>query len=93
MIDSLADTMAGSKRRKSHGYWIPFAWASRSLIDRGFGVTESVRQVLVQAGEEASRGNVASVRATYYTIKDSPWPAAVETNEGTTAEPDEGFEV
>ena len=75
MMDSIANAMGNSERRKSHGYWIPFAWAARALIEKGYGVTESVRQVLSHAGEDTSRRTIACVRTTYYSIKDNPWPA------------------
>jgi hypothetical protein len=96
-IDAIAESMGTIARRKSHGYWIPFAWATRALVERGYGVTESVRAVLVKADEEATASAVACVRVVYYTIRNQEWPEKLLALRGGTAHMEsstkEDFEV
>lgn len=77
----------GSSRRRTNKYWIPYAWAVRVLVDRGHGVTESVRTVLARAGKETTDSNVACLRVVYYNVRKLMWPPEYQHLRGRQATP------
>lgn len=62
-------------RRASHGQWVDAAWIARGLAEKGWTVSDAVRQVVstlkLHPPDKAFRG----IRACYYTIRNKPWPA------------------
>ncbi len=73
-LSGIADSLNKGPRRKSHGYWIPFAWATRALVEKGYGVTESARAVLKRADEKCTKQEINCVRVVYYKIRKLMWP-------------------
>jgi len=63
--------------RQKYGFWIPYAWAARVLVEKGYNITESARTILVRAGLEPSRINIDCVRVNFYKIRNKPWPASL----------------
>jgi len=64
------------KRRSPH-FWEPYSWAVRVLVERGYGVSESVRKILEKGGVELIPENRACLRVRYYAIKNRPWPKSL----------------
>lgn len=73
-LTGIAESLSSGPRRKTHGYWIPFAWATRAIVEKGYGVTEAVRAVLKRAGEDCTPKEIACVRVVYYKIRKQMWP-------------------
>ena len=73
-LDEIRAEAGEPTSRRGHGFWVPFGWATRALVEKGYGVTEAVRLVLHKAGERVDKESVACVRVTYYKVKKRPWP-------------------
>ena len=82
--------------RAGYGQRVKYAWIVRGLVEQGYGVSESVRQVVEKAGLTPLDKAERSLRASYYKIRDREWPAdrAEEAaNDGVPQEETEDFEV
>jgi hypothetical protein len=77
-IDKIASALGDAPRRRTHGYWLPLAWAIRALVERGYGVTESAKEVLRRAEVDATPENINCVRVVYYKVKKKMWPKNLE---------------
>lgn len=82
----MAASIGESKGRIPYGQWIPLAWLTRGLVEKGYGVTQAVAHVLENSGFNYSVGAYESVRSAYYKIKDHPWPAAFVQAEPETTD-------
>lgn len=86
-IKELTTLLGPPKERAEFGSLKPYAWLVRGLVEKGYGVTESVRVVLQQSDVGNSEKTFRSTRAAYYKIRDKTWPA-----ESAQPEVEEGFE-
>ena len=78
MLDSIAEELGDPRRKRVSGHWMPYAWAVRALVDRGYTPRLAAQEVLKRGGrEELNHGNVECVRVAYYTIRNKPWPAGM----------------
>ena len=73
----MTDEPTIGKRRSPH-FWEPYSWAVRVLVERGYGVSESVRKILEKGGVDLNRENMACLRVRYYAIKNRPWPKGMK---------------
>lgn len=59
-------------RRASHGQWVEAGWVVRGLVEKGWSVSDAVREVVstlkLTPPDKAFRG----IRACYYTIRNKP---------------------
>lgn len=76
----MTDEPTIGKRRSPH-FWEPYSWAVRVLVERGYGVSESVRKILEKGGVELTPENRACLRVRYYVIKNRPWPKGMKALE------------
>ena len=88
-IKELSKSLGTPRPRAAFGSLVPYAWLVRGLVEKGFGVSDSVHHVINNSGLTNNNQTFGSVRAAYYKIRESEWPvehAASETTE------EEGFE-
>lgn len=88
-VKELSKTLGTPRPRAAFGSLIPYAWLVRGLVEKGFGVSDSVHHVINNSGLADSKQTFGSVRAAYYKIREVEWPVE-HAAPGTTEE--EGFE-
>ena len=64
--------------RGGYGHWIAPAWAVRMLVDKGWGVTAAVQQVIDTMELEPRRKAFSGVRTQYYKLRGKPWPEGMK---------------
>ena len=96
-IKVIKEGMGPPEFRAAYGQHVKFAWIVRALVEQGYGVTQSVKQVVDKAGLTPPKKVERSLRASYYKIRDREWPAdmarAVANNGVPDSEEAEEFEV
>jgi hypothetical protein len=69
------------KDQKPRGFWLPYAWAVRVMVETMGGgriVAHCVRLVLRRAGLSVTKDNIEALRIRYIAIKNKPWPDGME---------------
>lgn len=74
-IREIKKDMGPPAYRAAYGQHVKYAWIVRGLVEQGYGVSESVRQVIERAGLAPFDRVFRSLRVAYYKIKDREWPA------------------
>ena len=64
-----------TKQARPNGFWLPYAWMVRLLVEEGYQTIVAVRKVLDDAGLPFS--DLASLRVVYHRIKKKEWPAGL----------------
>ena len=90
-IKELSEKLGPPKPRAAHGQWLPYAWLVRGLVEKGYGITESVRNVLENSGVKHSKTAFGSLRAAFYKVRDEEYPASF-SNEAVKETTEEVFE-
>ena len=75
VVKNLSAKLGPPKSRAAFGTWPTYAWVVRGLVERGYGVTAAVKQVLESTGHGNNEQAFGSLRAAYYHIKTAEWPA------------------
>lgn len=95
-IREIKKDMGPPEFRAAYGQHVKYAWIVRGLVEQGYGVSESVRQVVEKAGLTPPAKVERSLRASYYKIRLREWPADLATeaaNDGVPQEGPDDFEV
>lgn len=69
-----------ARATKPQGYWVPYAWLVRSIVEQSEGgrvVTDAVRTVLANEGLPLTSANERTLRVAYYGIREKDWPIVV----------------
>lgn len=64
-----------TKQARPNGFWLPYAWMVRLLVEEGYQTIVAVRKVLDDAGLPFA--DLASLRVVYHRIKKKEWPAGL----------------
>ena len=91
-IKEISNRLGPPKPRAAHGQWLPYAWLVRGLVEKGYGITESVRQVLENSGVKHSKTAFGSLRAAFYKVRDEEWPAELSNEAAKQVDAEQGFE-
>jgi len=84
-VKELSKTLGTPKPRAAFGSLVPYAWLVRGLVEKGFGVSDSVHHVINNSGLKGSKQTFGSLRAAYYKVKTQEWPVE-HAAPGTTEE-------
>ena len=96
-IKVIKEGMGPPEFRAAYGQHVRFAWVVRGLVEQGYGVTQSVKEVVAKAGLTPPKKVERSLRASYYKIRDKEWPAEMAQSVAADGVPEteeaEEFEV
>lgn len=73
-IREISKDMGAPGFRAAYGQWTPYSWVVRGLVEQGYTVMESVREVVHRAGLMPEKLAIGGVRTAYYRNKGMPWP-------------------
>lgn len=73
-IREISKDMGAPGFRAAYGQWTPYSWVVRGLVEQGYNVLESVREVVHRAGLTPEKLAMGGIRTAYYRNKDLPWP-------------------
>ena len=78
LVSDLSKVVGGfGNTRRAHGYWLPYAWAVKALVARGFSVSDACRHVARNTEAGGGPKELNCLRVVYYKIRDTPWPAGL----------------